>query len=312
MSEKTIGILLMSYGTPASLDEVEPYYTHIRRGRKPSPEALEDLMNRYKAIGGVSPLTKITNDTAERLEASLNSGEDGVSYKVYQGTKHVYPYVGDGVKKMTADGITDAIGLVLAPHYSAMSIGTYIQYAEEAVAELDGKIQIQYIKSWHMDPGFIDIVSKRVKDAYDQAGDPGKTCVIFSAHSLPERILQTGDPYPQQIAESAKVISERVGVRHYVTAWQSAGRTPEPWLGPDIMDVIRELRRQGYETIISCPFGFVSDHLEVLYDIDIECQNVADEVGVRLIRTENLNADADFIEVLSNIVHDRVTRGSHG
>jgi ferrochelatase len=312
MSEKTIGILLMSYGTPANLEEVEPYYTHIRRGRKPSPEALEDLVSRYRAIGGVSPLTKITNDTAERLQDSLNTGMKGLRFKVYQGTKHVFPYVGDGVKQMAAEGINDAVGLVLAPHYSTMSIGTYIQYAEEAVAELSGKINIQYVENWHMTPGFLDIVSKRVKAAYDTVGDPDKTCVIFSAHSLPERILQIGDPYPEQIAESAKAIAEQVGVRHYVTAWQSAGRTPEPWLGPDIMDVIRELHGKGYETIISCPFGFVSDHLEVLYDIDIECQKVAEELGIKLIRTENLNADDDFIEVLREIITDRISGGLHG
>jgi ferrochelatase len=309
--KKTIGILLMSYGTPRNLDEVEAYYTHIRRGRKPSPEALDELVQRYKAIGGVSPLTEITEQTAIRLEEFLNQQASDTRFKVYSGMKHSYPFVGDMVKKMIDDGIEQAIGLVLAPHYSSMSVGTYIKLAEEAAQHQEG-FHISYVKNWHMHPAFIDAVTKRVGAALESFNEQEKTCVIFSAHSLPERILEIKDPYPEQLKDTGRAIAERLGIKDWVIAWQSAGRTPEPWLGPDIVEVIRNLSGQGYDAMLSCPVGFISDHLEILYDIDIECQNAARELGVHLVRSANLNADPDFIAALAGVLHDHMTGVSYG
>lgn len=302
MSTPIIGLLLMAYGTPSSLDEVEAYYTHIRRGRKPTPEALEELVDRYKAIGGVSPLTDITQKTAEKLEAQLNQQEQGVRFKVYLGMKHTHPFIADTVKRMADDGIEQAIGLVLAPHYSSMSIGTYMKAAMDAAEQVGGPA-FTFVHQWHLHPAFLEAVGKRVRAAMELFGDR-QPCVIFSAHSLPEKIVEIGDPYPQQLEETARAIAEQMGIRHWVIAWQSAGRTPDPWLGPDILQVIQTLHDRGETSMVSCPVGFVSDHLEVLYDIDIECQNLAKDLGIQLVRTANLNADKDFIQTLVNVVQD--------
>jgi ferrochelatase len=310
MTKKTIGLLLMSYGTPANLDEVEAYYTHIRRGRKPSPEALDDLVQRYKAIGGVSPLNEITERTAVRLEQFMNRQSKDVRYKAYSGMKHVSPFVGDMVKKMADDGIEQAVGLVLAPHYSSMSVGAYIKLAEEAALH-HKNLKISCIKNWHIHPAFLDAVTTRVEAALQSFSEQEKICVIFSAHSLPERILENKDPYPDQLKETGKAIADRLGLNDWVIAWQSAGRTPEPWIGPDILDVIRNLNKEGCDAVLSCPLGFVSDHLEVLYDIDIECRNVARELGVHLVRSANLNADPDFISTLAAVIDDHMAGESN-
>jgi protoporphyrin/coproporphyrin ferrochelatase len=308
MERETIGILLMAYGTPASLDQVEEYYTHIRRGRKPAPEQLEDLINRYKAIGGVSPLNAITRSQAKSLEEQLNKETDGsVQFRVYLGMKHCTPFIHDAVEAIVNDGVQRVIGLVLAPHYSSMSIGTYIKAAEEAVARLGGPT-FTYIRNWHMNPMFLDAVASRVRKAIDQFAQEQRNDVnvIFSAHSLPERILSIGDPYADQIKESGDAVAKRLSLPHWTYAWQSAGRTPDPWLGPDILEVLRAQREKGFTAIVSCPIGFVSDHLEVLYDIDIECQALCKELGIRLVRTESLNASPDFIAALVSVIRDHL------
>lgn len=319
MGKGPIGILLMAYGTPSSLDEVEAYYTHIRRGRKPTPEALQDLVGRYKAIGGVSPLAKITKETAERLQTYMNqsglnrsgsnqgtSNQGGSAYKVYLGMKHSRPFIEDAIMQMAEDGVDEAVGLVLAPHYSAMSVGTYIQAAEAALEKYGGPRMI-FVKQWYMHPLFLEAVSYRVAEAMEVvSADGGEVCAVFSAHSLPERILEMKDPYPAQLEETAKAIADRLRVKHWTIAWQSAGRTPEPWLGPDILAVLKHLRDEGYRSVVSCPIGFVSDHLEVLYDIDVECQALAKQLGLHLVRSRSLNADADFITALAAIIEERM------
>ncbi|MBO8172524.1 MAG: ferrochelatase [Bacillaceae bacterium] len=313
MEKNKTGVLLMAYGTPASLDEVEEYYTHIRRGRKPSPEQLQDLIDRYKAIGGLSPLNEITQKQARELEQLLNRKHEGENtFKVYLGMKHSHPFIADTVKRMVEDGMTKAVGLVLAPHYSVMSIGSYIKTAQEAVEEHNGP-QISYVKSWHLHPLFLQTLEDRVKEALAQLnGDlnSGEVKVIFSAHSLPKRILEQNDPYPDQLKETAQAVADRLDLSEsdWTVAWQSAGQTPEPWLGPDILDVIESLHQQGYRKLVSCPVGFVSDHLEVLYDIDIECRTLCDKLGMQLVRTRSLNADPEFIEALADIV-DRQMAG---
>ncbi|MFC3747863.1 ferrochelatase [Paenibacillus sp. GCM10012306] len=306
-----IGVLVMSYGTPESLDNVEAYYTHIRRGNVPSAEQLKELKDRYEAIvGGVFPLRENTDRQVEALQAKLNAdkGEQDYEFVCYQGLKHARPYIEDGVEAMTKDGITQAVGIVLAPHYSVMSVGTYIKRAEAKAKE--SGINMSFVESYHMHPELIDVLSRRVTAKLDQYVEAGaardEIRVLFSAHSLPERILSMGDPYRDQLMETSKAIADKAGVTSWQFTWQSAGRTAEPWLGPDILDTLRDLSKEQVEYVLSAPIGFVSDHLEVLYDLDIEATAIAAELDMRLMRIESLNSDPAYMSVLSDVVRSQV------
>lgn len=293
----------MAYGTPRSTEEIEPYYTHIRRGRKPTPELLQDLMDRYEKIGGISPLSRITEEQAAALEAMLNRMQGEYEFKAYLGLKHITPFIEDGVQQMQQDGIEEAVSIVLAPHFSTFSAKSYNSRALEESKKIGGPI-IHSIDSWHEEPAFLRYWTERLKETYAliPTEEKDKAIAIFSAHSLPEKISQMNDPYPEQIASNARTIAEMAHIPHYTTAWQSAGRTPEPWLGPDVLDKMRELHEQGYTTMVFCPIGFVSDHLEVLYDNDQECKNLADELGIRYLRPPMPNANETFIEGLASAV----------
>ncbi|WP_379137232.1 ferrochelatase [Paenibacillus sp. sgz500958] len=305
-----IGVLVMSYGTPESMEDVEAYYTHIRRGNPPSAEQLKELKDRYEAIvGGVFPLRENTDRQVEALEAALNSSNDDaeVKYVCYQGLKHAKPFIEDGVEAMVRDGITEAVGIVLAPHYSVMSVGTYIKRAQ-AKAEVSG-ITMAFVESYHLHPELIDVLTRRVSARLDQFEEAGAkrdaVRVLFSAHSLPERILSMGDPYRDQLLETSAAVAKQAGVASWQFTWQSAGRTAEPWLGPDILDTLRELSKEQVEDVLVAPVGFVSDHLEVLYDLDIEAQAIAGELDMRLMRIESLNSDPAYMSVLSDVVRSR-------
>lgn len=300
-----IGVLVMSYGTPESLDGVEAYYTHIRRGHAPTAEQLKELKDRYEAIvGGVFPLRENTNRQVEALQDALNKSGGDVEYVCYQGLKHAKPFIEDGVEEMVRDGINHAVGVVLAPHYSVMSVGTYIKRAKEK-AEACG-ITMEFVESYHLHPELVDVLSRRVSAKLDQFEESGAlrgdVRVLFSAHSLPERILAMGDPYVDQLLATSQAIAEQTGVTNWQFTWQSAGRTAEPWLGPDILDTMRELAKSEVKYILSAPIGFVSDHLEVLYDLDIEAQALASELDLRLMRIESLNSDPAYMSVLSDVV----------
>ncbi|MEK3794547.1 ferrochelatase [Paenibacillus sp. FSL R7-0204] len=304
-----IGVLVMSYGTPESLEDVEAYYTHIRRGNAPSAEQLKELKDRYKAIvGGVFPLRENTDRQVEALQAKLNSGQ--IQYVCYQGLKHARPFIEDGVEAMVRDGITQAIGIVLAPHYSVMSVGTYIKRAKEK-AEACG-IHMEFVENYHMHPELIDVLSRRVTAKLDEFEETGasreEVRVLFSAHSLPERILAMGDPYRDQLLETSQAIAAQAGVESWQFTWQSAGRTAEPWLGPDILDTLRELAESQVKYVLSAPIGFVSDHLEVLYDLDIEAQQLASELDMRLLRIDSLNSDPAYMTVLSDVVRTKANQ----
>jgi protoporphyrin/coproporphyrin ferrochelatase len=303
MRTAPIGVLVMAYGTPRNIAEVEPYYTHIRHGHKPSPELLNNLVARYQAIGGVSPLNEITSAQAQGIEDRLNSTDSG-AFKVYLGMKHATPFIADAVTQMANDGISQAVSLVLAPHYSTMSVKMYQKEASDKAEQL-GMPAFVHIDSWHLEPAFINLLSERVTDALKDFSADAKVRVLFSAHSLPERILSVGDPYPQQLHETGDSVAQQIGLTNYSFAWQSAGRTEEKWLGPDILDVLRELHDAGEDNVVVCPAGFVSDHLEVLYDVDIECQTRAKELGMHLKRTASLNADPLFLDMLSTVVRNR-------
>lgn len=304
MEKKKIGLLVMAYGTPYKQEDILPYYTHIRRGHAPTPEQLEDLNRRYEAIGGVSPLAKITQAQAEGLQNHLNSVQDDYEYKYYIGLKHITPFIEDAVKQMHEDGIEQAVSIVLAPHFSTFSVKSYNDRAKEIAQEL-GNLSITSIESWYREPKFIHYWANQIKQTFERMTEVEKnhSVVIFSAHSLPEKIIATGDPYPNQVKETAEFIAEAAGITHYAVGWQSAGNTRDQWIGPDVQDLTRSLHQEkGYQAFVYCPVGFVADHLEVLYDNDYECKVVTDEVGAHYYRPEMPNAQPEFIDCLATVV----------
>lgn len=289
----------MSYGTPESMEGVEAYYTHIRRGHPPTAEQLEDLTSRYRAIvGGVFPLRENTNRQVAALQRTLDELAGEGRYVCYQGLKHAAPFIEDGVEAMAADGITRAIGIVLTPHYSVMSVGGYMKRAKEE-AEKRG-IAFAAIDEYHLHPELIDALRKRVLEGLETLG--GEAMVLFSAHSLPEKILELKDPYPDQLLATSRAVAEAAGVRNWQFTWQSAGQTGQPWLGPDLLETVERLGQEGVKAMLVSPVGFVSDHLEVLYDIDIEAKKFADERGIRLARIRMLNDDPQYMKVLADTV----------
>ncbi len=299
-----MGLLVMAYGTPYKEEDIERYYTHIRHGRKPAPEALQDLKDRYEAIGGISPLAKITLDQAANLEKHLNEIQDDIEFKMYLGLKHIEPFVEDAVKQMHEDGITEAISIVLAPHFSTFSVKSYNGRAKEEAEKLGG-LTITSVESWYTEPKFITYWADRLKETYAKMSEQERdsAVLVVSAHSLPEKIIANGDPYPQQLQETADLIAKEAGIKNYVTGWQSAGNTPEPWLGPDVQDLTRDLfTEEGYRTFVYIPVGFVADHLEVLFDNDYECKVITDELGASYYRPEMPNAKPEFIDCLSTVV----------
>ncbi|HEY4600091.1 MAG TPA: ferrochelatase [Cerasibacillus sp.] len=309
MGREKMGLLVMAYGTPYKEEDIERYYTHIRHGRKPSPEALADLTARYKAIGGISPLAKITEDQAKALEKALNHVQEDYEFHVYIGLKHIEPFIEDAVEEMAKDGITQAASIVLAPHYSTFSVKSYNGRAQEE-AEKHG-ISFTSVESWYMEPDFIAYWAREIKKEYAKMSDEErqKAVLIVSAHSLPEKILQHNDPYPEQLAETAQLIAKEAGVINYEIGWQSEGNTPDPWLGPDVQDLTRDLyKEKGYTSFVYAPVGFVSDHLEVLYDNDYECKVVCDDIGASYYRPEMPNVDPLFINAMANAVMTKIRR----
>lgn len=304
MMKKTMGLLVMAYGTPYSEADIERYYTHIRRGRKPSDEQLADLTGRYEAIGGISPLARITESQAKGLCERLNELQDEIEFKLYIGLKHIEPFLEDAVAEMHKDGITEAVSMVLAPHFSTFSIKSYNGRIKEEAEKL-GNLKITSIESWYDEPKFIQYWSDKVSAAFAEMTEEQreKACLIVSAHSLPEKIKELGDPYPDQLQETADLIAKAAGVKNYEVGWQSAGQTPEPWIGPDVQDLTRELHEQkGYTTFVYTPVGFVAEHLEVLYDNDYECKVVCDDVGATYVRPEMPNSQPQFIDAMADVV----------
>lgn len=300
----TQGVLLMAYGTAQGPEDVLRYYTHIRHGHPPTEDQLQDLLNRYEAIGGVSPLFQITEREGAGLQAVLDRRHGPGAFQVYLGMKHAAPFIADGIQRMADDGIQEAVGLVLAPHNSRMSVGTYLDEAQQAASGL--AIAIRSIRSWASAPRLIRILADRVQSVRGRftAEEQDNLPIIFSAHSLPERILKDQDPYPSQLRLTGDLVAQKLGTQHYSFSWQSAGRTREPWMGPDILDKLTMMAADGFRQAIICPCGFVSDHLEVLYDLDIQAQQYARDLGLHIERTPSLNDDSEFLELLADLVEE--------
>jgi ferrochelatase len=277
----------MAYGSPERLADVPAYYSDIRGGRPIRPELLEDLVERYRRLGidQGSPLNAITEETRAALEAELGD------VPVFTGMKHWTPRIADAADAAVSAGADTVVGLVLAPHYSAMSIAGYRTQLEQA---LDGRAELAFIDSWHDEPGFIGLLADRIRGTGAH--------VVFTAHSLPARILEAGDPYRDQLLETARLIAERAGLDDWTFSFQSESQTGEPWLGPDILDHLEELHERGITEVLVCPVGFVADHLEIRWDLDHEAAEKARELGVNFRRIEMPNADPAFIDVLAGLV----------
>ena len=302
----TAGVVAMAYGTPRHPDEIEAYYTDIRQGRPPSPEQLADLVRRYHAIGGLSPLAERTAEQCGAIAEALD-GQDPGEFIVELGQKHAEPTIEQAVTKLAARGVDTLIGLVLAPHYSSLSIAPYLDRASRAAASHG--LCFRAVESWHLEPAYVTFLAAAVRDAVDAVPSPPK--VIFTAHSLPQRIVGSGDPYPAQLRETAQAVAHHARLAEWsqwAIAWQSAGRTAEPWLGPELLGVLRDLgAAEGAKSVVVCACGFVADHLEVLYDLDIEAAAVAHEAGLSFARTRCVNADPSVMHALAGLVRAQVS-----
>jgi ferrochelatase len=318
MSDPPIGLLVMAYGTASGPDDVERYYTDIRGGRPPAPDHLEELLARYAAIGNRFPLLDITRAQAEGVERVLNVGR-GATVRAYLGMKHSPPFIPEAVEAMRADGIERGVGLVMAPHWSGMSVETYVERASAAAAA--GPPAFTFVRSFHDHPAFVELLAGRVAHALGLLGpaERERAAVVFSAHSLPVRTLDDGSQrcklcssceascrYRDGLRETADLVAAALGLSHHTIAWQSAGRTADPWWGPPIEEVVVGLADAGHPAVVVCSAGFVADHLEILYDLDIEARQVAEEAGIRLVRTEMPNADPAFLDVLAAVIREHL------
>ena len=299
-----IGVLVMAYGGPASLEEIPGYLADIRHGR-PTPRAvLEEITENYRAIGGSSPLLAMSQRQVDALAAELGEG-----FRCYLGMRHWSPWIEDVVGEMVEDGVSDAVSLVLAPHFSALSVARYQQKVADGLELSRGRIHFEHVASYHDAQGLIAAFASRVEEGLARwpAGDRDRVHVVFSAHSLPERVLAAGDPYGEQCLETARLVAERAGLadERWSWAYQSAGRTPEPWAGPDLGEHLQELAARGVRDVISVPVGFVSDHVEILFDVDKRAATIARGLGMRLERPPALNDDPLFIAALAELVRAR-------
>jgi ferrochelatase len=279
-------VVLMAYGSPERLSDVPAYYSDIRGGRPVAAEHLADLVERYRRLGieDSSPLNAITEQIRAALEAELG-------LPVFTGMKHWTPRITDAADRAVSSGAEQVAGLVLAPHYSALSIAGY---RDQLTRGLAGRAELCFVESWHDEPGFVELLADRVRGA--------QAHVVFTAHSLPARILEAGDPYRDQLLETSRLVADAAGIDSWSFSFQSESPTGEPWLGPDILEHLESLRRQGVEHVLVCPVGFVSDHLEIRWDLDVEAQEKAAELGLRLERIEMPNADPAFVRTLGTIV----------
>ena len=281
-------VVLMAYGSPSELSDIRPYLEDIRGGRPVSDEAVEQLTERYRRIGGRSPLDEVTEAQRAALERELE-------LPVFVGMKHWRPRIADAADRAVSGGADTVVGIVLAPHYSKLSVDGYRERLEEG---LSGRAELRFVESWHTHEPYIAVLADRVRgtDAH----------VVFTAHSLPARILDEGDPYRDQLLETSQLVAERAGLDSWSFAFQSESPTGEPWLGPDILDELDSLKARGVESVLACPVGFVSDHLEILWDLDLEARERAAELGLEFDRIRSLNDDPAFVRGLAELVRETV------
>ena len=300
----SVGVLVMAYGGPASLDEIPGYLADIRAGRPTPREVLDEITESYRAIGGSSPILDVSRRQVDAVAEQLSDG-----YRCYLGMRHWAPWIEEVVGEMVDDGVTHAVSLVLAPHFSAMSVARYQQKVADGLDLYRGRIDFDHVPSYHDAPGLIEAFAARVTEGLSRwpEAERERVHVVFSAHSLPIRVLSSGDPYDVQCRETARLVAERAGLPDGRWSWsyQSAGRTPEPWAGPDLGEHLEELGGQGVRDVVCVPVGFVSDHVELLFDIDHRARAIADGLGMRLERPPALNDDPVFVGALAELVRER-------
>ncbi len=296
-------VLVMAYGGPDSLADIEPYLLDVRGGRPVSPEFLAEVTQRYARIGGRSPLLELTRAQAAGLEKYL-------SCRVYVGMRHWKPYIRDAVAQIAADGFQSVVAFCMTPHASAMSTGAYLKKLREAVTASPTPLSVNFIESWYDQPFLVEALARRVRQAVLQfsAEIRPKIHYLFTAHSLPASIVAQGDPYPEQLQATARLVAAALGLapEQWSFGYQSAGAAPGAWLGPSIEDILPRMASQGIQNILVTPVGFMADHVEVLYDLDIEAQEIAAKEGIHLVRSETLNASPDFIEGLAKFIFERM------
>lgn len=305
--QRPIAVLLMAMGGPDKLENIEPYLLDVRGGRPTPPELVEEIRERYRVTGGKSPVLDITREVARRLEQKFN-GPGGERFRVYVGLRHWHPYIKETYAELLDDRPERLVGLCMAPQYSSMSIGAYIKKVEEARQALGGDFPVSYVESWHRHPKLVRAVADNILEALQRfpadvrAGVP----ILFTAHSLPERIIQTNDPYPQEVRATMQAVCELVRPATARFAYQSQGRSAEKWLGPDVESTLEELHRDGHRHVLIAPIGFISDHVEILYDVDIEFKRRAESKGMRLERIPMLNATTPLIETLASVLEEHL------
>lgn len=306
MPMETTAILAMALGGPTNLDDVGPYLADIRRGRPTPPAMVEEFRERYRRIGGGSPLLEISTAQARGLEATLTS--EGFRVRAYVGMRHWHPYIAEAVAQIAADGMRRVVAFCLTPYYSRMSVGAYLDAARQAAKEQGLDLELTAVESWNDAPGLADAFAEKVAAGRAALGREGfrDPYVLFTAHSLPRTIIEAGDPYERELQETRRAIEARLPRMRSSMAYQSAGRTADPWLGPPFEEVIEDLGRKGEQAVLVVPFGFVSDHLEILYDVDLEAQERAEKAGVRLERTASLNTDPKFVAAMAAAVRPRL------
>ena len=316
-SAETIGVLLMAYGGPTSLEQIPDYLADVREGRLPSEALTAEMTHRYEAIGGRSPILELTEAQARGIERDLNDREPagtGVRYRVYVGMRHWHPYIRDVMPRIVADGVDRLIAVVMAPHYSRMSVGRYLQRLDEALDLVGASIPVLQVESWKDEPAFIEGVLERIVAALQ--GFPREerddVFILFTAHSLPERILRWNDPYPDELKISVRAVVDRLHPKRWDFAFQSQGATADPWLGPSVEETLERLAGGGVKNVLLVPIGFVCDHVEVLYDVDIEHRGQAERLGMRLERTASLNDDPHLCRAVADAVRHTVEHAAAG
>jgi protoporphyrin/coproporphyrin ferrochelatase len=317
-----IGVLVMAYGTASGPEDIERYYTDIRGGRAPSPEHLADLRARYEAIGNVFPLSDTTRVQAEGLVARLS--EDGTLFRAFLGMKHSSPFIPDAVAQMREAGVERAVGIVMAPHWSGMSVETYVERVLAAVADQGGGPVFSFVREYGAHPSFVRFLTARVAAALEDVppAERSGAQVLFTAHSLPTRVVEDGSlrcktctcdrscRYRDGLQETADLVAGALGLESHGIAWQSAGRTSDPWWGPPVEESILQAAAMGHPAVVVCSAGFVADHLETLFDLDIEAKATAERAGIRFARTEMPNDDTAFLDVLTDVVRDQLVKAA--
>ena len=310
------GILLLAHGGPNSLEDIEPFLVNIRSGRPFPPHLLEEIRDRYLQIGGRSPLLELSLRQARALEQALHA--NGKCFRVYLGMRNWHPFIRETVAEMAKDGVTNALALCLAPQNSRLSVGLYFKHVREAQKDIPAEFPVQFVETWHEDPLLIEAFAEKIRKALAEFPDAGDSrsekppVVIFTAHSLPEKVVAEGDPYDREVRATVAAVAARSGLSGWRFAYQSQGATADPWLGPTVESVLEELAQGGDKCVLIAPIGFVSDHVEVLYDIDIGFRRFAEERGILLRRAESLNDSPAFVRALAAVVGKHLGAASTG